>query len=101
MDCITPCSSLSFQLPFTGVVAVAVLSSVRVRGHSPMNDHWCFRLRTLASLHSAQPNPLLALWFLSRVCGPHGFPVLVVLGSEYATGFFARSDPRQQHRRLG
>jgi len=50
--------------PFTGVGAVAVLSTVRVRGIRQWDDHWCFRLRTLASLHSAQPNPRLTLWFL-------------------------------------
>ena len=71
-----------------------------MRGHSPMDDHWCFRLRTWL-LSTPQPNPLLALWFLSPVCGFQDFPVLADLASEYATGPFAHSDSRHQHRRLG
>ncbi len=38
-------------------VAVVLVEHECVRGHSPMDGHWCVRLRTLASLHSAQPNP--------------------------------------------
>jgi hypothetical protein len=37
-----------------------VLCSVRVRGHSPMDDHWCFRLRSLARIHFAQLDSLLS-----------------------------------------
>jgi hypothetical protein len=60
-----------------------------------MDDHWCLKRRTLISLHSALPNPGLALWVLLPVCGIQDFPVLADLASEYATGLSAHSDSRQ------
>src|SRR4051812_16799479 len=75
--------------------------SVRVREHSPMDDHWCFRLQSLAHLHFAQLDLLLSSWMSSPSCFFQDFPVLANLASEQANGAFVYSDSRQQHRRLG
>jgi hypothetical protein len=68
--------------------------SVRVRGHSPMDDHWCFRLLSLAHLHFAQLDLLLSSWMLSPSYYSQDFPVLANLASEQADGLFAHSDSR-------
>ena len=66
-----------------------------------MDDHWCFRLRSLAPIHFAQLDPLLSSWMSSPSDCFQDFPVLANLASEQANGTFAHSDSRQQHRRLG
>jgi hypothetical protein len=50
---------LFLGLPFTGVGAVSILGSLRVRVHSPMDDHWCFGRRAMTAFQSAQLDPLL------------------------------------------
>jgi hypothetical protein len=66
-----------------------------------MDDHWCFRLRSLAHFHFAQLDLLLSSWMLSPSDCFQDFPVLANLASERSGGLFAHSDSRQQHRRLG
>src|SRR6478672_8112846 len=75
--------------------------SLRVRDHLPMDDHWCFRLRSLTHIHFAQLDPLLPSWRSSPFSCFQDFPVLANLASEQASGAFVYSDSGQQHRRLG
>ena len=51
-----------------------------------MDDYWCFRLRSLAPIHFARPDPLLSSWMLSLACGVQDFPVRVDLASEHTAG---------------
>ncbi len=51
-------------------VAVHLWSSscfaeVFARARTPLDEHWCFRLRSLACVHFAQPDPLLSSWMSS------------------------------------
>ena len=50
--------------PFTCGVAVALPRSSRA-ARTPLDEHWCFRLRSLACVHFAQPDPLLSSWMSS------------------------------------
>jgi hypothetical protein len=47
-----------------------------------MDDHWCFRLRSLAHIHFAQLDPLLLSWVSSPFACFQDFPVLANLASE-------------------
>src|SRR5208282_2031306 len=61
--------------------------SLRARVRTPVDDHWCFRLRFLACLHFAQPDPLLSSWMSSSPAYTlQDFPVLADLASERPTG---------------
>jgi hypothetical protein len=51
-----------------------------------MDDHWCFKLRSLTLIHLAQPAPRFASWILSPGCGLQDFPVQADLSSEHTTG---------------
>ena len=64
---------------------VALLSLARAR--TPLDDHWCFRLRSLACVHFAQPDPLLSSWMSSSPAYTlQDFPVLADLASEHTAG---------------
>ncbi len=57
----------------------------RMRVHSPMDDHWCFRSGTLAILHFAQLDPLLPSWMSSPVCCLQDVPAPTDLAPEHPT----------------
>ena len=65
---------------------VALLRS-SARARTPLDDHWCFRLRSLACVHFAQPDPLLSSWMSSSPAYTlQDFPVLADLASEHTAG---------------
>ena len=60
---------------------------LRARARTPLDDHWCFRLRSLAYIHFAQPDPLLSSWMSSSPAYIlQDFPVLADLASEHTAG---------------
>ena len=60
---------------------------LRARAQTPLVDHWCFRLRSLAYFHFAQPDPLLSSWMSSSPAYTlQDFPVLADLASEHTAG---------------
>src|SRR5260370_32429289 len=58
-------------------------------------------LRSLTSVHVAQPDLLLTLWMSSPACGYRDFPVLLDPASVLTAERFTYSGFRQQRRRLG
>ena len=65
-----------------------------MRKHSPMDDHWCSRLRSLAHLHFARLDPPLSSWMSTPFYCVQDFPVLANLASEQVNGTFVYSDSR-------
>ena len=51
-----------------------------------MDEQWRWWFRTLASLHFAEPDPLLSSWMSSPACRLQDFPVQVDLASGRITG---------------
>ncbi len=62
-----------------------------------MDDHWCFRVRSLAHLDfRAQLDRLLSSWMWTPTNGFPDFPVLANLATDKAGGLFGSTQISRQ-----